>query len=211
MYQYANIRNFDGGKTDEKSALAQCLTTSIDQKFQFGSARSAHIGARSMECQHFMAERCAKNWDDYCEYYYRHNGEGGEWPNNKRWPNTFNRPWEKDVGVSQYLTLGDQLLRNTGEVKYCKLKNCTAVKQPFDPTDPNTPMITTYQSYDGCIPVCKVDPSTIDNDPVMDKMIANPKASAATLINICNTSKRYNINLNGTKLGKVCHSYFSNL
>lgn len=81
--------------------------------------------------------------------------------------------------------------------------------------NPNSPKITYYTNPinedSGCVPVCRVDPTQIDNDPVMNRMLANPLAAAPVMINICNTAKREGINLNGTKLGKVCQRYQSQM
>lgn len=212
---YANIRQF-GQKLNPPCVgtnhpLTMCLATTMDRRFQNGSAPGQNSGPRSMQCQTYMAQRCADKWDGFCEYFYKEHGSEGQWPDNQKWPIYNARQWEVDAGLAQSLTTGEQLLRNTAERKYCTYTNCTPVCEPFDPTNPNSPTITYYVGPDGsqasCKPICNVNPSLIDNDPVMDRMLANPEVAAGTLINICNTAHNTRTNLNGTKLGKVCDNY----
>jgi len=209
--KYANIQHFgsNGGSNDP---LTMCLANTMDRRFQNGSAPGALTGPRSMKCQNYMSQRCAQNWDGFCEYFYREHGENGQWPNNQKWPIANARQWEVDHGIAKNLTTGEQLLRNTAERKYCQYTNCTPVCEPFDPTNPDSPSVTYYVGADGsqgsCVPICNVNPSTIDSDPVMERMLKNPEAAAGTLINICNTAKNNGTNLNGTKLGQVCKNYF---
>ena len=66
----------------------------------------------------------------------------------------------------------------------------------------------------GCngTPVYTVNPQTIDDDVVMDKLLAKPNIAPVLLINIYNTMKRRNTlsKLHGTKLGLFynTNSYF---
>ena len=80
--------------------------------------------------------------------------------------------------------------------------------EPFDPTVANSPMISYYVGkpcFEGCnlVPIYKVDPSTIDQDAVMDKVLQKPLIAIDILINIYNTMKREGTlhQLSGTKLG----------
>jgi hypothetical protein len=213
MYsQYSSLKQFSNINPDLNRPIGLCISDTLDRKFQYGGTMGSNSGPMNPTCQAYMAERCAKKWDGFCEYYYKQYGPNGQkWPVQQTWPNTVWRPWEAQYGISQNLTMGDQLLRNTAERKYCTLSGCRPVVKPLDPTDPNSPMVTTYDSYEGCIPTCKVNPSEIDNDPVMNRMLANPDIAPATLINICNTCKNKNIDLRGTKIGTLCSNYFSNL
>jgi hypothetical protein len=155
-----------------------------------------------------MSQRCAENWDGFCEYFYREHGREGTWPNNRQWPNTIHRQWENELGLPTQLTVGEQLLRNTAEKKYCSYLNCEPVCEPFDPNNPDSPSITYYKGH--CIPTCSVDTSAIDDDPVMNRMLENPRAAAGTLINICNTARNNKKDLSGTKIGGVCERYLQN-
>ncbi len=213
--KYSNIKTFGPSTSSPNDPLTMCLASTMDRRFQHGSAPGELTGPRSAKCQHYMSERCAGKWDGFCEYFYKEHGKGGQWPNNQTWPNTIPRAWEQKAGVAQDLSMGDQLLRNTAEKRFCKYVGCKAIQEPFDPTNPDSPNITYYVGPDGsqstCFPICSVDPSNIDNDPVMNRMLDNPNASAGTLINVCNSSKNNNVNLSGTRLGRVCDRYFENI
>ena len=209
MYKYANIRNFSNiqDQNPEHRALAMCLSDTLDRKFKYGGEVGANSGPRNQQCQSFMAQRCADKWDGFCEYYYQQYGPNGTAMNRTAWPSPVWRPWEEKYGLNLQLSLGDQLLRDAAERKFCKLINCNATVQPLDPMDPNSVRVTTYSDYTGCVPVCTVNPKTIDDDPVMNRILDNPTVAAGTVINICNTSKNQGINLSGTKIGAVCDRY----
>lgn len=196
--------------------LTYCLQDTMDINFQHGSIGHLY-GPRSRKCQLYMTQRCADKWDGFCEYYYKANSDFGNWPDNQNWPDTVQpNTWQNEYGLNPSLTTGEQLLKNVAERKYCSYLNCVPKYEPFDPTNPSTPDIVYYTEPNGygenCFPVCDViNPSTIDNDPVMSRMLENPKIASSTLINICNTAKRNGTNLNGTRLGKVCDKYFQNM
>lgn len=213
---YRQVNNFGNNinKGGDDDPLSYCLVDTMDKNFQ-NSPYGIQLGPRSRPCQLFMAERCANKWDAFCEYSYRMNGTSGEWPDNSYWPNMYmNRNnWDTNI-ASPLLTTGEQLLQNTAERRFCSFVNCKKKCEPFDPTNPGSPMITYYDNsneIDACIPVCTVNPSSIDNDPVMDRMLQNPTAAATTLVNICNTARNSQQDLSGTKIGAFCDRYFNNL
>jgi len=199
--QYASIRQF--GPTQQPNPVAMCLSSSMDRRFQYGGAAGQLSGPRNANCQNYMAQRCAKEWDGFCEYFYKEYGTNG---NNRMWPNASSN--QIDTSVTPRLTIGEQMLRNTAERKYCTYADCSPICEPLDPTNPASPMVTYYVKTDGsagpCTPVCTVNPQTIDADPVMNRILDQPTVCASTLLNICNTAKRTGTNLSGTKIGKAC-------
>jgi hypothetical protein len=110
------------------------------------------------------------------------------------------------------LTNGDVLIRNTAAKKYIvSLGNCIPRYEPFDPTVANSPMISYWDSGEGqnnCIPLYAVDPKNVDNDIVMDKILAKPTIAIDILINIYNNMKASGllIELKNTKLGNYYRS-----
>ena len=214
-YSYASISRFGqpSGSPNLNDPLTYCLTDSMDKNFQHGVI-GVTSGPRSKRCQSYMAERCATNWDGFCEYFYQeHRNPSKQWPNNRSWPDTLvPKFW---TGQTSSLTIGDQLLKNSAETKYCTYPSCYPRTELFNPLDPNSPRITYWVPRDdsggGCIPVCRVDPTTVDDDVLMDKMLSNPVASKDTIINICNTARREGVDLSGTKIGGVCKRYFENI
>lgn len=211
MYNtYANIKKFGNINSAEGHSahpLTVCMASTMDKSFQNGSI--GHLfGPKSRQCQGYMAQKCADKWDGYCEYFYQNNGPNSPWPQNVPWPNTQQRYWESKYGLPQFLTSGEQMLRSAAERRFCTYQNCHQQCEPFDPTNPNSPKIVFYRDADGkdgsCMPLCTVNPSIIDADPLMDRMLANPNAAGGTILNICNTAKQTGLDLSGTKIGKVC-------
>lgn len=208
MSSYKQIKNFGqntnpacGGSNDP---LTYCLVDSLDKNF-LHAPLGQQYGPRSDMCQNYMAQRCALEWDGFCEYYYRQYGENGEWPAGREWPNrgVVGQP----VQVTK-MTLGDQLLQNTAARKYCDFSNCVKECVSFDPTNPDSPKVTIFKDSKECFPICRIkNPETIDRDPVMDRALANPTVAGQTLANICNTSRREGTNLLGTKIGDFCSRY----
>jgi hypothetical protein len=190
--------------------IAMCLSQGLDRKFSYGGAAGNLTGPQSAQCQNMFADRCAKEWDGFCEYYYQEYGKNGKNGNNRIWPNVVSRQWEAKYNIPSYATLGDHLLRNTAERKYCTYVNCSPQMAPFNPLDPNSPFISTNKTIgvSGCVPLCSnINPKTIDSDPVMNRMLENPEPVLPTLVNICNTARQQKINLKGTKLGNVCENF----
>jgi hypothetical protein len=204
---YVSIAQFGNiAESPADDPLTFCMANTIDKNFIHGPLGSLY-GPRTKQCQLYLAERCSKNWDGYCEYYYQHQQASGEWPHSQPYPNT--------VSNSQYarsdISTGDQLLANAAERKYCIFPECKKTIDNFDPMNPRSKKIFWYEnSYNGieCVPVCKVDPKTIDNDPIMDRLLQKPTVGGNTLINIFNTCRREGIDLRGTKVGKLQEAYF---
>jgi hypothetical protein len=209
---YSQISNFGNHQppcAGSNDPLTYCLQDSMDVSFQHGST-GQHYGPRSKKCQLYMAQRCAENWDGFCEYFYQEHGRNGTWPNNQLWPNM----GQSSSGLAMpMMTTGEQLLQNTAERKYCTYgPNCVKRSEPFDPMIPNSPQLFYYDSPESsCTPICRVNPAEIENDPVMNHLIVNPEIAPNTLINICNTSAREGTNLSGTRIGKLCDNYFQNI
>lgn len=211
-YNYTNIIDLGCNQpcVGDNDPLTYCLVDSIDKNFQHAPIGSTY-GPRSRQCQLYLAERCAKNWDGFCEYFYKtHNKNNDQWPDNLRWPNTAQAYTPK---AEEYLTLGDQLLQNAGARRFCEYPECVPVCEPFDPMNPLSPKVSYFVNPKGvgttCIPVCRVNTSMIQNDPVMQRMLENPTSNASTLINICNTSRREGTDLSGTDIGRFCDAYFA--
>lgn len=177
--------------------VTYCVGSNISQGFNHGG-NAAIYGQNSPECQTYMAQRCAANWDGVCEYAASHVA-------NEEYAT---RADTANLGTMKQvidLTPGEILLRNTAMEKYLvgmSGGNCELRTEQFDPINPSSPFISKYVGT-GCVPQYAVDPTTIDNDPVMNKILDNPKIAMQLLINIKNTMRRNGTlgNLNGTRLG----------
>lgn len=174
-----------------------CVGTNASQAFNHGS-NAAIYGQNSPECQIYMAQRCAKNWDGLCDYAASHEA-------NEEY--AF-RADTMGPGMNQVLNLtpGQVLLRNTALEKYrtnMSGNNCQLVTEQFDPTNPSSPFMSYFAGY-GCVPEYSVDAKTIDSDPVMNGILDQPKIAMQLLLNIKNTMNRKGTlgTLAGTRLGK---------
>lgn len=187
--------------------LTMCLVNTMDRKLQFGGEIGNRSGPQSEECQSYLSQRCAKQWDGFCEYVYTQYSTDKSFPNNKRTFNPLMSAWEREQGILSPQTVGDHLVHNTAREKFCTYTDCMIKEEPFSPFVANSAKIKKYHGK--CIPRCTVDPATIDQDPVMNRALRNPVASAQTIMNICNTSRRENVDLSNTKIGALCQNYFA--
>lgn len=208
---YANIRNF-GPKTQSalNNPLTYCIDNTAGQRFMHGSYANVY-GQNSRSCQLFLSEYCAENWDGFCEY--------ASHDVSTSCPDQYQTSLN-ECGVINSLerSTGEKLIYDTAERKYLiKMHNGIKKYEPFDPTVPTSPMIsywTSSESGSKTIPEYSVNAKTIDNDVVMDKILAKPTIAMNILINIYNTMKRNKTlsTLKNTKLGNFysTHPYFKN-
>lgn len=212
---YARIQNFGSNSgtrcEGDNTPLTYCLAQTTDKNFQ-NSPYGIFQGPVSRSCQLYMGNRCAKQWDGFCEYNYQTYRNPGTYPNNRVRPNMFTaNPLFSQVSTQ---TLGDAFLDNVLKERFCEFPNCIKKCEKFDPLVPQSPNISYWvgQNNTKCVPVCnKIDPKTIDEDPVMNHALENPGACMETLINICNTSTNLGIDLSGTKLGNFCSNLQQNV
>lgn len=203
--KYKSISQVGGNQLlANQNPLAYALQDKLDMMMSTGS-QYANNGAHSEAGQEFMAEYCGAGWDDFCELGSR--SKADSYPNNI----VINSDVSYFMTDKKY-TAGDVLVRNTAAKKYLKeMANCQIKLQPFDPLVASSPMISTWEAIDGsgiqgnCVPSYSVDPSVIDNDPVMNKLLTSPNnIGFDILINIYNTMKADGTlkGLKGTKLGQ---------
>ena len=201
---YASISSFGSNAQSEvNNPLTYCINNNMDQRFLHGS-HSDTYGQNSRSCQLFLADYCANKWDGFCEVASK---------NTTAWvPNNITGACSSNGAVAcKGLNLGETLIRNTAARKYLfKMLGAKKVFEPFDPTVPNSPMISYYQSSSSAsmsaspiVPIYVVNPKTIDTDIVMNKILAKPSIASDILINIYNSMKRFDTlkELKGTKLG----------
>jgi len=107
------------------------------------------------------------------------------------------------------ITQGEILIHNTAARKYLqRMHGGHEVYEPFDPNVASSPVIS-YYIPGRCtltgrhVATYAVDPSTIDGDVVMDKLLMTPAIAPMILVNIYNTMKNSGelVKLRGTKLG----------
>ena len=200
--KYSSISNFGGsGRLSAvNNPITYCINDTIDPYFLHGRTFLNNGGQHSSQCQWFLSDYCAQGWDNYCELASKNT--------QKRFPNAMDLCGQKS---SADLTAGEILIRNTASRKYL-VKMIAGKKsfEPFDPTVADSPMISKW-SRDGynypdlkMAPVYAVDPQTIDNDIVMNKILMKPLIAEDILQNIYQSMKKQGAlaQLNDTRLGK---------
>lgn len=191
---YRTISDFGKIKNNSANPWSYCAIQGPDSFFA-NETLGGTIGPGSVNCQAWMAEECSKEWSDMCEYVYQNQTSRNQ-------PNTLNRTAGADRLNTN--TAGQNLVANSVERAFCSYANCVPIEQPFNPTIPGSPNFTVYVGPDGqpdsCLPVCSVNPDTVDNDPLVEKMVQNPEICSSTMTNIFNTAMREGISYEGTKL-----------
>jgi|TARA_B110000259_G_C14022343_1_gene403488 hypothetical protein len=177
--------------------LTYCTGDDLDIRFTHGGHADTY-GQYSRPCQLYVPDYCSQGWDQFCEVMSQNT--------NRQFPNNYNF-CEKNC---QNLNFGEALIHNTASRKYLvKMHNGEKKYEPFDPTVANSPMISYWTSNNqNLIPEYEVNPQTIDQDVVMDKILDKPDIAINILINIYNTMKRKNklSLLKNTKLGTFYQS-----
>jgi len=152
-----------------------------------------------------MALRCSgkynedETWDKYCEFYRTMNTDT-YWPNQA----AVDEIPAVIVEMCGRLSQGDILLRNSVERRFLDFPNCKKTYIQFDPNVANSPYI---EKVNGCScnyseAIVRINPSTINNDRLMNKAIENCKVVADVLAIIYKkTVLEGNLSLTNTKLG----------
>lgn len=197
---YSSVSNFGSNQyTPLDNPLTYCIGNNLEQHFLHGGNQS-NIGNNSKNCQLFMSDYCAAGWDKFCEF---------ESKNKTKTFATDKYSCAKDSTCSN--TAGNLLIANTAARKYLlNMHNAREQYEPFDPTVANSPMIRYWVSENGGgIPEYAVDPKSIDQDVLMDKILEDPNIAFSILINIYNTMKRHGTlsSLKTTKIGNFYNSH----
>lgn len=205
---YQNISQFGSNAYSPiNNPLTYCLNSTMDQRFLHGGFADT-LGQYSKKCQFYLSDYCAEGWDGFCEIASRNT--------NRNYPIITQSYQQAGLVTHMGLTAGESLIHNTAAKKYLtKMANCERKYESFDPTVATSPMISYWvptKGRGGCIPVYEVDPNTIDDDIVMNKILRKPNIAIGILTNIYNTMKRKGTlsQLKGTKLGMFYeqHPYF---
>jgi len=185
MSSYARIIRF--GQQAQQSPLndplSYCVVTDLDNMFTHTAGK--RINKDSVECQMFMSDRCANNWDEVCESESRRN-DSYSFPNQVT--------GKSPLLATQKMSAGDYLIRNTMAKKYLTEASmkCNLSYRPFDVQVPTSPMIREWSPSrtPGCESIYEVNPLTIDSDPVMNRVLMNPSIAIDILVNIYNSMTR---------------------
>lgn len=207
-HNYTRIKNF-GCSTVSPNYYSACLDNTVDAGFLMGSSPQTW-NSRSPECQGLLSQYIAENsknsnkFDDISIAAINLQGQG--------FPNPLSNCNSNLSDVGGFIKeqkYGTQLLDNAAKMKYCAFENATISMRNVNPNDPSSPLIPVIRGINAKS-ICTVDPSKIDNDPLMNAILQNPENHVSLLQNIRNNTP----NLGGTKLGnfyQVNNNYFNNL
>lgn len=217
---YITINQFGGQQQQNDPATICAFSMNIDKSFE-GGVLGYSLGANSKGCQLYMAQRSAKDWDAFAEYLSY---------NQEKLPTMINQGCVSTACGSRYgasssscgnlaaassygpsynpahngiKNLGDAFLINTAYEKYCTFPGAVYKDMYVNPIDASSPIV---RERIGGNPVCTVNPNTIDQDILMEK-ITHRQIGDDLLINIWNTSLQKGINIADTKVGRYIQQY----
>lgn len=199
---YRQIKNFGPNTySPVNNPISYSLGQTLESNFLHGSSASMY-SQFSPNSQAYMAEYCGGKWDGYCEYLSTNK--------NTSYPNTQNNwlPSSNQIPGKTPLTAGENLIKNAAAEKY--LVDMIGGVKKFQPYDPNVATSPLYGIWvptglTNPVPIYSIsDPSNIDQDPLMNKLLANPRIFPELFVNIFNTMVRNGTlgELKGTKLGR---------
>ena len=201
-FPYAKIANFGQIQpTFMTDAVGFSVNKDIDTSFDIGPT-SRLFGPDMANAQLYMAEKCAKDWDGSCELMSR-NRDSSKCNSGKISSSLFKTP---DV---EGMTVGDFLVENAAVRRFCNLSSCKLMKEPYNPMDPYSPMVSSYSDngYTKCLPVCE-PPSDPDNDILLNKVLDKPDRHIDLLVNMYRNvkdRKKYE----NTRLGMIFNVFDS--
>ena len=201
--------NYKGKANYPQNPLSYCLLDNI-QVDQVHGSTAVDYAPYCKECQEYMAEKCSGKldgevWGPYCDFYVENNTDT-YWPNQGAINNFNNCTWNCCKP-----TTGEMLIRNTAERRFLDYPDCPGRAVPFDPNVADSPF---YTSHSCCqIPlqviIKNIEPKTIDNDKLMNKVLENADPCATVLVYFYRDMKAGTLNLSGTKLGAYLSSNMS--
>lgn len=200
-FPYAQISKF-GANLNPKLTLdpvGASIYKDVNSSFDIGDTAVLY-GPKHENSQLYMAEKCSKNWDGACEYLSR--------------DNTDTNCNSGKIGSPLFSTLlppgkaniGDYLVENASVRRFCDLSSCSVSQSPYDYTNPNSPMVSSYGccGMSECLPVC-MPPENPDQDILMNKVLDKPDVHMDLLVNMYRNVMRNNLRSKyaNTRIGYV--------
>jgi hypothetical protein len=171
-YEYSSITNFGRNNSNEGADLYYCLVDDMETSLMKGSSNKT--SPSSQNCQALTAERCANEWDTYCDVYYENN----KFNSLKGMPNLTNNFLQNTNNFSGNATLGDSLLNNAAQLRFYDNSHLKTFTEPLDPTSASSPLITKYV-YENDFNRPRINSKVlnsrdIDNDKIINKLLQDP-------------------------------------
>ena len=210
---YASLKAMEApnANLDVNNPLSFCSFRSLDSSFLHGSG-SVGIKPSGVECMSYMADKCSDKWDGFCRGIYETN-QRNYFPNTAAVAN--NNIAECGVSNSQSNTIGGNMLRNSLERKFIRYHKQSYNDTLFDPNMTDGAKYRRFKTLSASASyTVHMDPSTIDNDDIVNMVLKNPYPCADVLARIYGVYKRGKLSLGGTRLGKhldANSNYYGNL
>jgi hypothetical protein len=176
------------------------LYSTVNKSFDNG-VLGALYDQNNKYSQYFLSQSCATNWDKVCELASKNLNPA---------INSID-PFKGSTPANT--TIADITIRNTAIAKYGGFRTLGGSWEQLDPTDSTSPFVKVISE----VPELMIDVNTIDQDPVMDKLLENdpitgrsPIKNIDLLLNIHkNMYYRQGVDLarTNTKIGKFLKSY----
>jgi|UniRef100_A0A6C0K6R7 hypothetical protein len=165
-----NIKN----PMNPANPLTYCMFPTLNSQFFHGSTSGGMLYSnQNASCMSFMAGRCSKEWDGYCQAFMDLNPDT-YWPNMAVVDSDAYNNGKGYWNVKP--TVGQDLLRNSVYLKFIAVPGQKASVTPFDSNVANSPMITIYNNQVNVYSfVQNLDnPKQIDEDIHVQMMLQNP-------------------------------------
>lgn len=168
--------------------LGYCFGRTLEQRMVYGPG--VQTGMDGLPCQAYLAERCARDWDQVCEALFL----GADETAPVRRAAAFGVPGAPETSK----TAGEQLLATTARQKYrARVLNddgfqCVRVTEPFDYLRPDSPSITYYSGE--CVSEYALprDPTVSERDPVLQHLLDRPEIAPDVLDGMADACRREN-------------------
>ena len=130
--------------TDHGNPLTYCLYPNYNAQWIHGPTSNNLLYTPQCEnCQIYMSERCAKDFDEYCQTYYDANRDTS-------WPNLAAIDVQSQKKANQFLkytpTTGENMIRNSVEKNLFIYPSVIQNQIQFDPNVVSSPFITRHIS-----------------------------------------------------------------
>ena len=194
---YAKYQDFAPSLSPEltmSNPTSVSLFDDMDTLFAIGSSAGyKYYGPQAPNSQSFMAQKCAENFDGTCEFL-----------------STNNRIVNSNVGkihsplfknCPNLMTIGDTLVENTAQRRFCDVSQCKISKELFNPLDPSSPMISTINCGENNI-VC-MPPANPDSDLLLNKILDRPDQHVDLLLCMYRSTKNNRNKYVGTRIGRI--------
>lgn len=199
-WDYYTFNQVGPDVSKEKDPWFYCITEQNSYYSDFGDK----YGGTNDHCRRYMADRCAKKWDQPCEIYSHHN--------DKTVPDkTLHQSMYPDK--AQDLEEGKKHVLRTFSNKYCRFVQnpgapgqCVAMQTDFNPIVNGGPVLESYHT--GCKVICDNFAPNLNepNDPVINKIIEDYELAAMAsplFVGLCKNAKENGVRLEG-HLRDVC-------